>query len=264
MSKIIIVVSEPRTGSCLLTEVFGLYSPVWTMHEFFCSIDHDPDMEDTFLARKIEAIGHNKKYEKLFDLIPPTQFEINANAKDVLRTIRQVADDNQVVVIKIQSYQFGILDLNELCKLPFVEVVFLKRNNILNSYISDRQANKIKTWHNVNTNNIRIRIDVDEFIRYKKVSDKFNKFVELTINSLGKNALRVEYKRDLENFSEKSFYAMVDPWIDQIGLDLDKVKGRTIPFVKQRTVSIENCVENYEEVKDLVDSYRESEYDTIN
>jgi LPS sulfotransferase NodH len=264
MSKIIIIVSEQRTGSCLLAEAFSLYSPVWLMHEFFRSIDYDPNIEDTFLARKTESIVYNKKYEKLFDLIPPTQFEINVNYIDVLRTIRQVADANQPVVIKIQSYQFGMIDLRELFKLPFVEIVFLKRKNILNSYISSKQATKIKTWHNVSTNDIKVDVDVDEFMQYKKKSDKFNKFVESVIDNSNKNVLKVEYERDLENFTEKSFYSMVTPWLDQVGLDLEKVKGRTIPFVKQRTVGIENCIENYEEVKDLVDSYRELEYDTVN
>ena len=263
MSKIIIIVSSPRTGSCLLVDAFNLYSPMWPMHEFFRNHQVDPDSGDDFSSFKQTQINSNEKYKNLYDIIPSTQFEINSNYINVLHAIHQLADSNETVIIKIQSYQFDPIDINELCKLPFVEFVFLQRSNRLESFISLGQLSKIQMGNNVNTNNVTINLNYDNFMEYIERTDQFDNYIGSALSKSGKNVLNVEYSKDLKDFTVEKFYNLVDHWLDQVGINLER-KPYEIMFKRQRTTAVENCIENYEEVKELVDSYKELKYDTAN
>jgi hypothetical protein len=160
------------------------------------------------------------------------------------------------VIIKIQSYQFDPIDINELCKLPFVEFIFLQRSNRLESFISLEQLSKIQIGNNVDTNNVAINLNYDNFMGYKERADQFDNYISSALCKSGKNVLNVEYSKDLKDFSVEKFYDLVDPWLDQVGIVMTH-KPHEIAFKRQRTTDIENCIENYEEFKELVDSYKE-------
>ena len=205
MCKIIIIVSSPRTGSCLLVDAFNLYSPIWPMHEFFRNTQIDLNTDYDSISYKQIQINSNKKYKKLYDLIPPTQFEINTNYIDVLRAIHQVADLDETVIIKIQSYQFDPIDISELCKLPFVEFIFLQRSNRLESFISLEQLSKNQMNTNVNTNNVAINLNYSSFMAHVKKADQFDNYIDSALSKSGKNILNVEYGKDLKDLLLKSF-----------------------------------------------------------
>jgi hypothetical protein len=227
--KIIVVISQPRTGGSLVMHALNSYDPILNLYEFFPRSDMDFDKEHDY-----------------------------SNAKNAVSLMTSLETDNTIVCMKIQSYQLLNLGYNEIDKilgLPHVEVILLERNK-LSAWISTEQAKKTSQYSKCNTDEVLVKFDLHDFLAYYKRCTNFYKFIREKLQYLDKNYLEMSYEKDLEEFSYDKFHALIDPWLESRGIVLGK-KHQEMVFTKQRTVPIEQCISNYyDQGKTLIEFFR--------
>lgn len=260
--KIILIISEPRTGSNLLTEALKLYCPFRIINEFYLSPsgfyirpDHIPDdLPHKKLIRddeRRELAGFlNTEQDDYISLITG----IRSKPIDALRKLNELVPEH--LVVKIHGFQFdelnlitlGLLDLQE------IQVVLLERSSRLHSYVSNQKARQFDKWHNVDTSNIKIKIDKEDFLKEQFRSLSWYADVRHNLHIRNKSYLEVNYEKDLEFINKQSFYNLFDPWFEKIKLPVTKTDYELKYFKKQNNSSIEHSISNYDEIKDLVNN----------
>jgi hypothetical protein len=226
--KIIVVISETRTGSSLVMHALNSYDPILNLYEFFPKGDIDFDK------------GHH-----------------HSNAKNAVSLMTNLEIDNTIVCMKIHGYQLLNLvytDIDKILNLPHVEIILLERIK-LSSWISGEQAKKTSQYAECNTDEVLVKFDPHNFLIYYKQCTNFYKLIRKKLQYLDKNYLEMSYEKDLEEFSYDKFHALIDPWLESRGIVLGK-KHHEMMFTKQRTVPIEQCISNYDQEKTLIEFFR--------
>ena len=253
--KLILILSEPRTGSNLLNEALNLYAPMRTINEFFLSLgfyvreDHvPPDLPHKKLIKDDER-------RQLFDFLnveqenyPELIKQINQNPIDALLKLYEVIPIN--LVVKIHRYQLEELHLHGLLQLPFTEVVLLERTGRLHTHVSSLKAKQFDKWHNVDTSNVKVLVNAEEFTLYQKKSIEWYNGIRQQLSS--KEYLEINYEKDVENINKEHFYSLFDPWFKKINLSVTKTNYELKYFKKQNNAPIEESILNYDEIKHLV------------
>jgi hypothetical protein len=255
MKKLILIFCEPRTGSNLLNEAMNLYTPIRAVNEFFLNLgfyvreDFVPDdLLHKTLIRPYERWQLFKFLNVEQENYPELIKQINRTPIQAVKKLYELVPAN--LVIKIHRHQLEELNLYELLDLPYVEVILLERSNRLKSHVSSLKARKFDKWHNVDTSNIQVSVNVDEFINERDIS--FNWYKEMKERLSSKDYLEVNYERDLENITKESFYALFDPWIERIKLSVNKSNYELKYFSKQNNLPIEHSILEYDKIKHLI------------
>jgi len=253
--KLIIILCEPRTGSNLLNEALNLYAPMRTINEFFLNLgfyvreDFVPDdLPHKTLLKKEERI-------QLFDFLkveqenyPELIKKINITPVDALLKLYEVTQSN--LVVKIHKHQLEELHLHELLHLPYTEVILLERTSRLHSHVSILKARQFDKWHNVDTSNIKVLVNAEEFIYEQEKSIEWYSGIKKQLSS--KEYLEINYEKDLENISKEHFYSLFDPWFEKIKLSVTKTNYELKYFKKQNNAPIEQSILNYDEIERIV------------
>jgi|LauGreDrversion4_2_1035121.scaffolds.fasta_scaffold21318_5 hypothetical protein len=255
--KIILILSEPRTGSNLLCEALNLYSNMRTVNEFFLDIgfyineNHVPDD----LPHKNMFKAHERK--QLFDFLnveldnwPELIKQINKNPIGAMNKINEIVPANVIVVIKVHRDHFEKLNLKEIINEPNIEVILLERSNRLHSFVSLLKGRQINKWYGVDTSDIKVVVDPQEFINEQQRS--LNWFKELRELLRSKEYLEINYEKDLSNISKESFYSLCDPWFEKIKLPVNKSKYELKFYSKQDKQPIEHSIINYDVIKNTL------------
>jgi hypothetical protein len=255
MKKLILILCEPRTGSNLLNEAMNLYIPIRAVNEFFLNLGFyvREDFVPDDLLHKTLIKDHERK--QLFDFLnveqenyPELIKQINRTPIQAVKKLYEIIPGN--LVIKIHRHQLEELKLHEFLELPYVEVILLERSNRLDSYVSLLKAKQFDKWHNVDTSNIKVSINIDEFIYERDMS--FNWYKEMRQRLSSKDYLEVNYELDLENINKESFYALFDPWFERIKLPVYKSNYELQYFSKQNKSPVEQSILNLDEIKHLI------------
>jgi len=228
MGKVIVVIGEARTGSNLVMDALNSYDPILNLYEFFPRSDID--------------FAQGPDY---------------SNAKNAVTLMANLEIEDTVVCMKIQSYQLLNLmtnDINKILSFPHVEVILLERIK-LSAWVSGLQAQKTLQYGFFNTNEVLIDFEPHGFLDYYKKSTNFYRYIRGKLSDLNKNYLEMSYEKDLEDFSYEKFHTLIDPWLENTGIELGK-KHHELKFTKQRTVPIEQCINNYNEQKILIDFFK--------
>jgi hypothetical protein len=250
--KLILILTEPRTGSYLLNEALNFYS-LLPVGEFFLNIkaytgkkifkfpldlflttDHLAQLYDSL---KVEQ-GNFVEFIKQVDLNP------------IYSVIKLYETSLKSVVVKIHDFQFEKYQLDELLNLPYVEIIILQRSNRLARYISHLNAKKTNTWDIVDTSSQQVTIDREDFIKTEQESENWFATIKQKISS--KNYLEVNYERDLENLNKEQFYKLFDQWFEKINLPVTKTNYRLKWLKKQNKAKLEYSIINYKEIEDLI------------
>lgn len=252
--KLILILSEPRTGSNLLCEALNLYSQMRTVNEFFLDIgfyineNHVP--ED--LPHKNMFKVH--EHVQLFDFLnvelnnwPELIKQINNNPIGAMNKINEIVP--QTVVIKVHREHFEKLNLKEILHEPYIEVILLERSSRLHSFVSLLKGRQIDKWYGADTSNIKVNVDATSFAYEQQRSLNWFKEVRELLQS--KNYLEINYEKDLSNINKESFYALFDPWFEKIKLPVNKSKYELQFYTKQDKQPIENSILNYDDIKHL-------------
>lgn len=256
--KLIVILCEPRTGSNLLCEAVESYSSLQCISEFYLSPysglyvkkDNVPDdlphkdmlsleqQDSLFTFLNIQDRNH---YEMLVN--------IYNNPIDALLELYKITD--KTLVVKIMRLQFNELDLDRLIDFPFVEIIVLERSNKLEEYVSHMKAIEHNKWFNVDTSNIKIKVDVDKFLKRLNESNDWYLKIRQHLIIANKNYLELNYETHLLEFDQEEFCKMFDIWLEKINITTDKTNHKMHFFKKQNNAPIENSISNYDEVMRL-------------
>ena len=153
-------------------------------------------------------------------------------------------------MVKIHRHQLEELHLHELLHLPYTEVILLERTSRLHSYVSLLKAKELDMWHNTDTSDIKVSINLEEFINEQKKSIEWYNGIRQLLSP--KDYLEINYERDLENISKEHFYNLFDAWFEKIKLPVTKTNYELKYFKKQNNTAIEHSISNFDEIKHLV------------
>jgi hypothetical protein len=249
--KLILILTEHRTGSHLLNEALSFYSPLQAINEFILDPVFFKDKEITPYETFLTKFQCNQLFEFLnveqgsyIELIK----KVNLNPVNSLIKLYEISTDS--LVVKIHRKQIHTDQIDELLQLPYVEIIILQRSNRIARYISLLKAKKTDIWHGVDTSNLQVVVDRTEFEKEEQLSiDWFNN-IKKSIPS--KDYLEVNYEKDLENLNKESFYDLFDPWFEKINLTFTKTNYKLKLFKKQNKTRLQYSIENYKELKDLI------------
>jgi LPS sulfotransferase NodH len=248
--KIILILTEPRTGSYLLNEAFNFYS-LNPVGEFFLT----PEGYQSPNKLACEVHLNNEQLTELFNFLKVEQGnrlelikQINLNPINSVRKLYEIS--SRSLVIKIHDFQFDRYQLDELLDLPYVEVIILQRSNRMARYVSHLKAEQTNIWHTVDTSDIQVVVDREDFIKTEQESSNWFKKIKQRVSS--KDYLEINYERDLENFNKEQFYKLFDSWFEKINLDVTKTNYRIKLFKKQNKSKLQYNITNYKEIKDLI------------
>jgi hypothetical protein len=255
MKKLILILSEPRTGSNLLCEALNLYSPVRTVNEFFLDIgpyineNHVPDdlpHKNMFRPSEREQLFNflNVKHNDWPELIK----QINKNPIGAMNKINEIIP--QTVIIKAHREHFIKLNLKEIINEPFIAVILLERTSRLHSFVSLLKGKQIDKWYGVDTSDIKVTVDPQAFEFEQQRSLNWFKEVRELLSS--KDYLEINYEKDLSNINKTSFYALFDPWFEKIKLPVNKSNYELQFYSKQDKQPIENSILNYDVIKNTL------------
>lgn len=233
----------------------NLYTPIRTVNEFFLNLGFY--VREDFVPDDLLHKTLIKPYERwhLFNFLnveqenyPELIKQINRTPIQAVKKLYEIVPDN--LVVKIHRHQLEELKLYELFELPYVEVILLERSNRLKSHVSSLKARKFDKWHNVDTSDIKVSVNVEEYINERDTS--INWYKEMRERLSSKDYLEVNYERDLENITKESFCNLFDPWIERIKLSVNKSNYQLKYFSKQNNSPIKNSILNYENIKNIV------------
>lgn len=250
--KLILILTEPRSGSYLLNEALNFYS-LHPVGEFFANpewyeIQKNPKFSYEILFNKEQLAG-------LFNFLKVEDGDFlelvkQVNLKPIESAIKLYEVSPHSVVIKIHDYQFERFQLDRLLDLPYVEIIILQRSNRMARYVSHLKAEQNNIWVSVDTSNMQVVVDREDFIKKEQLSNNWFEKIKQRVSS--KDYLEVNYERDLENLDKEHFYKLFDTWFEKINLSVTKTNYKLKFLKKQNKSTLQYGIVNYKEIKDLI------------
>ena len=250
--KLILILTEPRTGSYLLNEALNFYS-LHPVGEFF----DNPKGYETQKNPKFgyEILLNKEQLTSLFNFLKVEHGNFlelikQVNLKPIDSAVKLYEISPQSVVIKIHDFQFEKFQLDQLLDLPYVEIIILQRSNRMARYISHLKARRNDIWSNVDTSSMQVVVDREDFIKNEQLSNNWFEKIKQRVSS--KDYLEVNYERDLENLDKEHFYKLFDSWFEKINLPVTKTNYKLKLLKKQNKSKLQYSIVNYKEIKDLI------------
>lgn len=249
--KLILILCEPRTGSNLLCEAMESYSNLQCINEFYLSphiglyikqdnIPDDLPHKDLLTEKQQDCLFKflNVEYNDYYNLL------VNIYNNPIASLIELYNVTDKTLVVKIMHKHFEDCGLDKLLELPFVEVILLERSNKLEEYVSHRKAIEHDKWYNTDTSNLKIKVDIDKFLKKKKWSLEWYAMLRQRLD----NYLELNYEKDLQEFNQNQFCTMFDVWLTNIEVSIDKTNHKMKFFKKQNNAHISQSISNYDEI----------------
>lgn len=250
--KLILILTEPRTGSYLLNEALNFYS-LHPVGEFFDNPKWYEAQENPVFA--YEMYLNSDQLTGLFDFLKVEHGnhlelikQVNLNPID--SAIKLYEMSSRSLVIKIHDFQFERFQLDRLLDLPYVEIIILQRSNRLARYISHIKAEQTDIWQSMDTSNMQVVVDREDFMKTEQESN--NWFEKIKQRVASKDYLEVNYEKDLENIDKEQFYKLFDSWFEKINLSVTKTNYKLKFNKKQNKSKLQYSILNYKEIKDLI------------
>ena len=123
-------------------------------------------------------------------------------------------------------------------------VIILERKNKIDTYISERKANQIKTFIYQDTSDIKIKFDTKKFSQHKQLHENtYNYYHEKCKN---KKVLNLSYQ---QTFDKENFYKIILNFIHDLNIDYET--SEQLP-IQDKESDYSKKISNYEEVKDFI------------
>ena len=248
--KNIIILSQPRTGSNLLCEMFFSYLPFRVLMEFFIYFHDENDMPHSKLLRTNEL-------DTLFEHFKPQQrnilsltTELNQHPKEAMDVLSSMISHYKI--IKLHDFMFKQMDLEFIFNDPETKFIVLERSSKIKQYISGINANKLRKWQHVDTSDMKVQIDPSEFLKFKQASNSWYQDIEAKLQKNGCDYLKLNYEEDLEELDQTLLLAKINNWLDRNGIRYINTGYKVKFFNKQNNSPVEDLIVNYDEIKDLL------------
>lgn len=146
-------------------------------------------------------------------------------------------------VVKVLSTQLSLTQIEEIVSWPETEVIYIKREDKLSTYVSWQKAVEHNLWNNVDTSDIKITLDPEDYAQWYTKSVAWHNEIETIIST--KNVLRLVYEQDIDNFQLDKFIETVDNWFVDLDVCLLKSTRLRTWGIKQNLKPIENSINNF-------------------
>lgn len=246
--KTILLFCEPRTGSNILCESMYMWKPIKVLWDFFVP------RKDYAGFPILHSMSHTER-QTLFEaynteIIDELIDNIQLNPSTALLTLTSIF--NQNLIIKLHSWHFKKMTLNSLLSIKDVEVVILTRKNILQQYVSYIKAGSINKWRNVDTTNIRVDIDINEYIQFRNQTTQWYEQVVNACCQHNKKYLELTYEDDLANISvsRNELIRKFNSWFEIVNIDVEQTEYLPHRVMKQDYSNLIDSIKNWELIKD--------------
>ena len=232
----IIILSQPRSGSSLLCELFCCFKNTIVLHEVLTNGNvslteltlHHQNMLKIIQKNPKTAIGH---LEKLFS--------------------------NKHRVFKIHFFQLQDLNLDFVLELPNTKFVLITRQNFLEQYVSVRLANMSGSFstndeiRGVKSNNLMFELDIADY-KHEEAGNNYNiATIKKKLKDLNHNYLEFNYEDDLEHFN-LDILEKIKAWALTANISLEQSDYIPTVYQKQNSRQIHEIITNWDSVKDLI------------
>ena len=241
MYQNIIILSQPRTGSTLICDLFNYFSEIRVLQEFF-------NMKDITAYRYLKAIEKNLFLSRFkAEDCNSLNHNMKQNSFEAFTALNEFIPSHRV--LKFHTYEIENWNLEFLFNDPNTKFILLSRKDKLKQFVSNQLAkvsNKYSTRdpeHEI-YNSINLVVDPDEFNKYKNDSDlHYKKYKE---KLAGHNYLELVYEDDVENDLEVTI-EKIDKWLKDNDIIVER-KPYNLIYQKQNTRSLADTIVNYSDI----------------
>lgn len=248
MPEHIFVLFIGRTGSTYLMQTFDTlnecrvlcaYGEIFTSIEAIMRTFHaDTKLNIIPEMYKSYALDNPYEYIQFIDENVPDKYLFS---KIQIPYLIQKHDD---LIKKILSYKN--------CKLIIV------KRNLLDSYISEKKAEMANKWSKVDTTDMKITINPEEYVKYySRINSAYIKIINI-IKSLNKEYLIINYD-DIHknNINDREKTNIIISKLKTINLNLEinntKYEKMEFLFLQDKNKDICEKISNYDELKSYLD-----------
>lgn len=246
----VIILSDHRTGSSLLNELFLAFSDKLKMvGEYYILplADERHYPHNVWFTQEDKILLYhyfNLSDKNLHKLIA----KIHEDPEKSYNVLNKLTIKPKVIKCQISRIeQLGISFLLEQNK----NFIFLERKDILAKFVSEKLCNETNIWWDVDTSNSRIVVDPVEFIEYKTIyQTQLTHYKNFLIDN-NKNFLHLTYEDDLDTDDFTGLYDKLETWLKSVGYIIYR-KTYYPKHKKQNRALMQDKVINYNEIKDLL------------
>lgn len=255
-SNIIFVISSGRTGSTLLCQLLTHFQNTVNLNESLTNVD--------------AYIAHYDRKQRFAEFLKTVNIdnvettELHAKLlEDPISLITNVTNYfSETIVAKLHLNKFDLFNeefLTYILTQPNHKFILLERKNYLEVYISEKISERSGLWHNVDTTDNKIKVDIEEFTRNFEAYVERSNFIKNYLKRYNIDFLEVEYDKDLKNYNIEEFVELIHPWANRNGLSLSPGELPKIKVRKQnKNEDIFNNIENAKEVKEFLSAFNKS------
>lgn len=132
-------------------------------------------------------------------------------------------------------------------------IIFIKRN-LLDVFISEKKTHITNKWIHIDTSNIKIHFDIDEFNKYIKNYKEWFRYTKQKCIELDKPFINIDYDElmTIENDNDRVLHIVTK--MKGIIKDELTINDKSFNYItkQDKAESYEDKIENYEEVKDFI------------
>ena len=143
---------------------------------------------------------------------------------------------------------------------PNIGYFYLTRN-YLSVYVSLKKAQQINCWNKINTSNVKIIFNPNEFNNYVKLyDDMFNKILKLC-KKYDRKLLIITYEEMMNYESDIERLEFIrNKFMDKFGVKLELPEQISTKFFKQDNSDIKDSISNYNDFEKFVEQNNMEKY----
>lgn len=244
----IVILSQPRTGSNLVSRVLGNFSPFRELNEFFLTEDDATKIDESHLQQNVFLSPLEFDVLKFLLKTDNENFvkSVHADINHTLKSLDKIIERTKI--FKIQDHQITEDQLEQLLDKPTLKFIVLERKDKLKQYTSIKVTDQVKQFFRVDTSDIRINIDPKQFSNFKDRSELWYINLKQKLKNKNINFLDLVYENDIEFIDESKLFEKMKIWLDQEQIHYSEYINRELYYFKQNKTPIEETILNYKEI----------------
>ena len=229
-----------RTGSSYLMQVFKSCNKTKVLSaygEIFTSVD--------LILKSFNITNKNSEWAK-------------NNPIDYLDLITSNIKNHDNLFSKIQIKYFMSLSPDQQARLinyPDSKIIIIKRN-ILDTYISDIKAKQVNKMSMIDTSEIKIYLDINDFLEYHTLVTSYYKRLTEILRENNKKYLIINYEDIHKNILEENKIKYILDRIKFLDLELsinpDIYKTINFVFKQDKNTHVRDKILNYHELHKIL------------
>ena len=240
------IIGLARSGTSCLNKLFNNFSDSNISNNYEIFNENNPYYKKNLLKKictyyKINESQVNEIISFLIKNDPDKYFNNYMN---------NIISEN-IKIFKLLEHQLTIE--NQFKIINNVNFIFILKRNYLDTFISDRKAKQINKYANVDTSDISININLNEYNLFvKKKEEWFNKIINY-LNTNNKKYKIIDYDEFYNLNINQKMNLLKDILKDNLNLNLSLNEKLIEELQKQDTCNdYKQKISNYEEVKSIL------------